>query len=286
MRTTLAVLSLFALSAAAQNPAVAPLTLEQKETFLRTAKIVAVKQAKKGVTGTHRATLSDGTITHDASIQIIDVEQGRFETPRGIELHFRDTWKFNVAAFKLARLLGLEGMTPVSVERMYEGRHASYTWWIENVQMDEVERMSKKLKDPDTDRWSRQYLIMKVFDQLICNVDRNAQNILYDKTWRLWMIDHSRAFRIATDIRDPKALQRCDRELLAKMKTLTEDQLTGEFGDLVRSTEVKALLARRDKIVTYFEKRPEKLYVYLPLALSPAPATISDPAAPAAPRTH
>ena len=45
------------------------LTKEQIENFLLTAKIVGSKQAGKGVTGSWRLTLSDGTVTHDASFQ-------------------------------------------------------------------------------------------------------------------------------------------------------------------------------------------------------------------------
>jgi hypothetical protein len=37
---------------------------------------------------------------------------------------------------------------------------------------------------------------MRVFDQLIYNTDRNTGNVLYDTGWRLWGIDHTRAFRV------------------------------------------------------------------------------------------
>ena len=50
----------------------AALTKEQIKQFLLTAKIVGDQPAKKGVTDTRRLTLSDGTITHDASFQPID----------------------------------------------------------------------------------------------------------------------------------------------------------------------------------------------------------------------
>ena len=56
--------------------------------------------------------------------------------------------------------------------------------------MDEGERLKRKAEDPDKDHWSRQYVIMQVFDQLIANTDRNQTNILYDRDWKLWMIDH------------------------------------------------------------------------------------------------
>jgi len=64
-------LGLFAQQAAAQADST-KLTREQKEDFLLHAKVVKTAASKKGVTDTIRATLSDGKITHDASIQRID----------------------------------------------------------------------------------------------------------------------------------------------------------------------------------------------------------------------
>ena len=37
---------------------------------------------------------------------------------------------------------------------------------------------------------------MRVFDELIANTDRNLGNMLIDRQWKLWLIDHSRAFRL------------------------------------------------------------------------------------------
>ena len=162
-------------------------------------------------------------------------------------------------------MLGLESMIPVSVERSYEGKKASYTWWIDDIQMDEVDRLKKKIVAPDKDRWSRQYLIMKVFDQLIYNMDRNATNILYDKNWNLWMIDHSRAFRMHTKLLDVKALERCDSELLARLKSLNEADVKRELSRWLSPAQIRGLMARRKLIVAHFEKLgPEKLYEFLP----------------------
>ena len=176
-------------------------TAEEMETFLKKAPIKSQKGAKKGITGTTRATLSDGTLTHDASIQTIDEQKAKFEALNGTEYNFQDSYKLNIAAYRLGRLLRLDVMMPVPVERSFNGKPGSNTWWIENIQMDEVDRLKKKIEAPNKDRWSRQYLITKVFDQLIYNMDRNATNMLYDKGWRLWMIDHSRAFRRHTKLR-------------------------------------------------------------------------------------
>ena len=43
------------------------LTKDQIKTFLLKAKVVGSKQSGKGITAPWRLTLSDGTITHDAS---------------------------------------------------------------------------------------------------------------------------------------------------------------------------------------------------------------------------
>ena len=96
---------------------------------------------------------------------------------------------------------------------------------------------------------------MQVFDQLIYNMDRNQTNILIDKDWRLWMIDHGRAFRVHKTLKDPSALKRIDRNLLAKMKALDEATLTKAVARVAGKEEVRGLLARRDLIVKFFEDK-------------------------------
>jgi hypothetical protein len=244
--------------------AVPSLTIEQQEEFLKKATVKSSRGAKKGVTGTSRATMSDGKFTHDASVQTIDENKAKFETPAGTEFNFQDSYKLNLAGYRLGKMLGLSGMIPVSVERSWDGKPASYTWWVDNVQMDEVDRLKKKIEAPDKDAWSRQYLIMRVFDQLIYNVDRNATNILYDKDWKLWMIDTSRSFRRHTKLQDVKALEKCDGELLARMKALKEADLKRELGRWLDNGQIKAVVARRNLIVAHFEKAgPSKIYEYL-----------------------
>lgn len=240
----------------------AHLTTEQKEEFLRTARIIKDTDAKKGITDTKRVTMTDGKITHDASLQRINQYQAVFQGQDGTsEFNFKDTYKFNVAAWKLAGLLGIDDMMPPSVERKYQGDSAAFTWWIDDVLMDEEQRAKQKVQSPDSDRWNQEMYVVRVFDQLIFNTDRNLTNLLIDKQWRIWMIDHSRAFRTRHDLREVKNLVQCDRNLLAKMKALDQPTLKKELSPYVNSEEIKGLLARRDKIVKFFEdKGPSVLY--------------------------
>jgi hypothetical protein len=239
-----------------QGEPLVSLTTQEKEFFLLNAKVIKTRGASKGITGTLRATLSDGRITHDASIQSIDMYKAIQDTPIGPQVNFRDCYKFNIAAYRLAGLLGIDGVPP-SVERRFGGRSAAFTWWVDDVLMDEGQRLNKKLEAPDGDAWNAQMFVVRVFDQLIDNIDRNVGNLLITKDWNIWMIDHTRAFRPISQIRVVRNLTKCDRSLLQRLKEITDQDLERELGDLLTNSEMKALLARRGLIIECFEKLGE-----------------------------
>ena len=125
-----AILFVAAALSLAQDPP-KKLSVQQMEEFLKGAKVVDIKALSTGVTNSQRADLSDGTITHHAHVQSIDESKSVFQGDRGTELNFRDTWKYNVAGYRLARILGIDDMVPPSVERSVAGKTSSVTWWID-----------------------------------------------------------------------------------------------------------------------------------------------------------
>ena len=227
------------------------LSWEQQEAFLRKAKIGKAVESKKGVTGTSVVTLSDGTRTHDASVQTINLSKTLWLG----EVNFKDSYAYNIAGWKLARLLGIGDMVPVSVKRSFKGAEASFTWWLDEAVMDDAKMQAEKKSPPNPVTWNQEMAIVRVFDQLIYNMDRNQTNILIGGDWRVWMIDHGRAFRLHKTLRDPAVLTQIDRKLLAALKTLTEPTLKKEIGNFVSKSEIQALLARRDLIVKLFEEK-------------------------------
>jgi len=249
----------WSVAARAQESATAPaavtLTPEQMEDFLLTARIVATKGVNQGVTNTRRATLSDGRITHDAQIQTVDISLSVFKPPTGpAEMNFKDSYRYNIAGYRLARLLELDNV-PLSVERRVDGKPASMTWWIDDVMMDEGTRQKKQVRSPDTERTAMQIHVMRVFDELIANRDRNAGNTLWTADWKLWMIDHTRSFRLGTELQKPALLERIERSLFENMRGLTADALAKAVGNSLTRFESGAVLARRDVIVKLFEAR-------------------------------
>jgi hypothetical protein len=230
------------------------LTKEQIKEFLLTAKIVGAKQASKGITGTVRLTLSDGKLTHDASYQGIDEYKTSKQMASGrTELNFADSYKYNIAAYTLAEMLGIEDMLPVYVERKYKGNPGSLSWWLP-VKMDEADRVKQKVAVPDSDAWNNQMYRVRVFDQLVYDTDPNLTNVLIGEDWRIWRIDFSRAFRTSKDLKDSNDLVRCDRHLLERLRTLDGNQLAEKTKRYLTKDAVKAVMARRDKIVARFEQ--------------------------------
>lgn len=229
------------------------LTKEQMEQFLLTARVVKSQQSKKGITNPWRLTLTDGTVTHDASFQDVDEHKASIQLASGTELNFVDSYKYNIAAYRLAELLGLDDMVPVYVERRWEGNPGSLSWWLP-VKMDEVERHKQKLTAPDPDAWNAQMYKVRVFDQLVYDIDANLTNVLIGEDWKIWRVDFSRAFRLHKDLRAPNDLVRCDRHLFERLKALDGNELAEKTRHYLNKDEVKALMARRDKIVEHFEK--------------------------------
>ena len=224
----------------------------QIESFLLQARVLNTRPAGKGVTNSLRATMSDGVVTHDAHIQTVEQYKKVFKSKAGVELNFRDSWQFNVAAYRLDRLIGL-GMVPVSVERRWDGSPGSYTWWIDDVRMDEGGRLKEQLEAPDAVSWYEQTHHLRLFDQLIHNVDRNLGNMVITTDWRVWAIDHTRAFRTSKDLKTPSYVRRIDRQVLARLKALDREGLRKTLRPFLRNGEIDAVLARRKAIVKLLE---------------------------------
>jgi len=121
------------------------------------------------------------------------------------ELNFVDSYKYDLAAYALAELLGLDDMVPVYVERKWQGNSGALSWWIP-VMMNEKERVNIKLAVPDPDAWNNQMYKIRVFDELIYDTDPNLTNVLIGRDWKIWRIDFSRAFRLYRDLQNPKNL--------------------------------------------------------------------------------
>jgi hypothetical protein len=95
---------------------------------------------------------------------------------------------------------------------------------------------------------------IRVFDQLVYDADPNLTNVLIGSDWTIWRVDFSRAFRTYKDLRNPGDLVRCERQLFDKLKALDANEVAEKTKRYLTKDEVKAVMARRDKIVAQFQK--------------------------------
>jgi hypothetical protein len=220
-----------------------------REAFLAKARVVT--DAPGDGRPIWRATLDDGTQKHDASV---NAEDGSGPTRRN--------YRYNVAAYELDKLLGLN-LVLVSVERSMGGRPASVIWWLDDFAMNELDRRRKKIECPDADAWARQVQAVRVFDELIANAYRDPSpplylnsvwdNLLITTDWSVWLTDHTGAFRTRRELQDPGSLVRCPRAVLSRLRTLNRDRLGQALQRYLSVQQLDALEARRALIVKHFD---------------------------------
>lgn len=201
----------------------------QMEELLASGKVTKMEVIPVGVTKPQRATLENGSRFAWKPIR------------PGYSRGFMESYKAEVAAYKLDRMLDMH-MVPPIVERKLDGLTGAAVLWVENTTGWNV---AKPPQGPEP-MWSRQLTRMKMFDQLIANIDRNQGNLIYDADWHLFLIDHSRAFIDKRDLKNLAPLGRVDRELWNRMAALTMEDLDRGLEKWVGDREKRALLARRD----------------------------------------
>ena len=199
------------------------------ETYLLTAKVEKIAEIPIGVTKPQRAYLEpDGLIGSFAWKPIRPgMRDGYFES-----------YKSEVAAYELDKLLALNMVPPV-VERRLNSELGAAIMWIDGVRSWES---VQPLPKPAT--WGFQLARMKMFDDLISNSDRNKGNLLVDGDWHIYLIDHSRAF--VPDVKLPQELQNIDRKLWDRMLALDRAGLEAAMGKWLDTRQIDSLLRRRD----------------------------------------
>jgi hypothetical protein len=229
----------------------------QWEEFLATANIVGEEQIQGdlAVTSPWVLTLEKDGQTHRA---LWKNAEGRM---RG----YIEGWQWEIAAYRLDKLLGL-GMVPPTVERRFHGSRGSCQYWMDGT-ITLRTREEKKLKMPSYKvfGWNRATYLQRLWDNLIANEDRHQNQILITEDWRMLLIDHSRSFRTSKKFttrliytakhpEGPKLMSELPRALVEKVKALTFEEIRGAVGDTLTDEEINAVLARRDLILAEIDK--------------------------------
>jgi hypothetical protein len=232
-----------------------PLRGEAAEQFLRTAKVVRRKGLGSGITGSDQLTLTDGVATHKAVWKTINEFRAGLTSFQGAGaiLNYEDSYRFEIAAYELDKLLGFE-LVPPTVERVLQNKKGSLQMWVESA-MTEWDRKHRGLAPPDTDEWNRQIYTVRLLQQLTFDWDaQNIHNVLIDPSFKVYAIDFSRSFAVYEKVRSEKLLERFPRAGLEALKRLDEPTLDAKLGRWVSHPQVRTLLKRRDQILAIAQR--------------------------------
>jgi hypothetical protein len=101
--------------------------------------------------------------------------------------------------------------------------------------------------------------IQRVFDELIQNVDRNTGNTLWTTDWKMWMVDHTRAFRLGKELRTPQLIERVERTMFARIHGLTDASVKAAVGDSLTDREIEAVVEGARLLVALFDRKIAEL---------------------------
>jgi hypothetical protein len=232
---------------------------EAMEDYLRTAEIVESKQPwdeQEAVTNPWHLTLEKDGVRREAV----------WKNPLGRIKGFQESWKWEIAAYRLDKYLGL-GMVPVTVERNFQNQPGSLQLFMRH-RMTFREKKRDRIKTPPAQifRWNRALYLQRAFDNLIANVDRHQRNYLITEDWRMILIDHSRTFRTSKKYtksliydehfsEGPFLMKEIPKSFFDKLSSLDKKSLNEIVGEYLSLKEIEAVLKRRDLIVAWIENR-------------------------------
>jgi len=225
------------------------------EEFLRTAEIVRFEEIGEGVTKPYKLYLRKDGVELKAA----------WKNPRGMQQGYLEGWQYEIAAYGLDKLLGLN-MVPPAVEREFQGKKGALVLWAENkYSLLKIVDEGIRIPDDAKDHTEKMKWLARAWDSLIANEDRTQQNILYTADWRVIIFDHSRAFRCQGEFAkklmfgrdgikrgangDPFLFRRLPVWFVDRIKTLTYENIQKAVGPTLTDREIKTILVRRDLLL-------------------------------------
>lgn len=228
------------------------------EAFLADAEIVDSSLIGEGITIPRKVVLQGDGFRAHAIFKDVDVERHKVKERVNGRTHFSLDWfdshRFDAAAYRLDRLLGMDRVPP-SIYRQVGAETGTIRIWLEQTVNEHKRSRKLEIEPPDYRRWHQQYLLMRLFDNLVANRDSNLGNLLIDPNWRMWFIDCTRCFGKTSTLFYPiKKFEHCERGFWEGITNLDEATANQVLGPYLDKGEIKSLLSRRNAMVKHFKK--------------------------------
>ncbi len=247
-----------------------PLSLTSKDEILellRTGRVTWHRGIGRGINENYQLLLEKDGLRVHAAYRVVDREAdlpvgSKVEMLREYGGSVRDRAIYEAAAYEMSRILGIHRVPP-AVERGVEeirrrGRapRSTVQLWLEHVS-GEKDRRLRGVVSPDPDYERQQLQTMYLFDNIIGNIDRTQENLLVDRNWKLWFIDHTRSFIKSAKLVNPEEPTRCERQVWRRLTSLDEQDLRRRLEPYLERTEINFVLVRWHKMIEILRARIE-----------------------------
>jgi hypothetical protein len=212
------------------------------ERILREGRVLSSREVGQGISGAIRMRLLGAHAEVQAVFKSVEGHFGNYSYHVEKVPTFRDSWKHEIAAYELDRLLDLR-LVPPTVERKLDGRRGSLQAWAERP----LSRFGQRPPPEDPARAEAFLHAQRFFDYLIFNTDRHARNVLFGSDWRPVAIDHSIAFH--PFVRPYRPLYRFPRGPVEALERLDPRLLRQRLGRHLEKDEIQGVLTRRDRLL-------------------------------------
>lgn len=214
--------------------------LKNMEHYLRTAEILSVEKEKTGRTAPWKIKLDDGKTIRLGHFKHLDRRRPSL---------FADSYKYEMAAYELNKLLHLNLVPPV-VEREIEGTPGSLQLFIPNA-LSERNRRRKNIEPPHSEEHKKIMEIINVFENLVYDEEcLDADDILIQKKdWKVWRVDFSMAFSPVPQLIPGCQIRRCSQKLYQNLLKLDRDTMRAKLEPYLNEDEINAVWKRKDIII-------------------------------------
>ncbi|MBN2318512.1 MAG: metallophosphoesterase [Acidobacteria bacterium] len=216
------------------------------EKYLKAAAVVEIdKSSVPGRTAPWRIALEEAGVSRQAIFKYID---HRRPDP------LPDSFKYELAAYALARYLDLEFVPPI-VERKIDDIAGSLQLFVENT-ISEEERKDRNIQPVDAKSFAQDMDDLRVFQSLAAYSCENVQDVLVDQnTWKIYAVDFSQAFAPKSGTLTECRISQCSQKLYRKLLTWDREKIKNLLAPYLNEEEILALNARRDSIIETIERQ-------------------------------
>lgn len=205
-------------------------------------------------TEAYRVSLDDGKIKRGGFLRFTDRTRPDVSIP--------DSYKYDLAAYELDKLLGFNRVPP-AVEREVKGRKCSLQILIGDP-LTEKDRRRKGIEPPDYENFKKNLEEIAVFENLTYSPSLCGQGAQEDiliehlKDWKIWRVDFSEAFAPSPELIPGCEITRCSKKLYQNLLKSDDKVIQANLKRYLNSEEISTLLKRKEIITNKIKRLIEE----------------------------